>query len=814
MCEETKMRSKTLFIILSLVLMCSSLMVGPSVTIAQTPENTETEAQSAVNKPAVPELQDIVPLAANLGKRLDKLNGQFAKLQTTDQVEENLAPILEGLEKLTERLAQVEKAATQDFGQLRGLKSGIQFEEMQIKRIITQITDGIDIIEDAIDEWRLEQQKWAYWREALSQNNLYGYVKPTFVSVEDMFRDAQRIIEKHLKPILAIQQKTWQAQNRILDLKQRVDSMIVAIRGDVLGSATPFLFSSRFLAQLNRDLFEEFGKSIQAIQPLRKSQYLAQMGWVLLLPIIFVATLATVLRRRPDLLKGSERLKWFVNRPVATGCLIGLPLFTDVFDPTIFLRLLLMLVIVLAAGRLLGGLVRETWLKRSIYALLVISILLEIFDVFNLPAPLLRLFIAVVTLSGLMYLGRRAFARGKGARPHIWFLRLCVGVLAFSFVAEVFGFSLLAEYLLTSSLLTLFQLVLAYMLLQFLQGMIEVLVRSRHLQKFALIKNNTRDILAKTDLVCVLATGLILLVVVLRTWKVYADIGTALTDILSLGLTIGERHFSIGLMLAAGVVLYGAFLFSWSIQSLMLDGVILSRKMQQGVRISMARLVHYAVILVGFVVTLSVLGFDFTNIAIIGGAVGVGIGFGMQTIVNNFVCGLIMLFERPVKVGDAVEFGNQQGRVKQVGLRATVVETYDHAEIVVPNADLITSQVTNWTLAERQRRLKLPVGVAYGSDVTLVMQTLMECADDHVMVLSNPKPAVIFFGFGDSSLDFELRVWISDFDQRRQVQTEINQDIDQRFRDLNIEIPFPQRDLHLRSVDSSVSGVIPSPNAS
>jgi small-conductance mechanosensitive channel len=370
------------------------------------------------------------------------------------------------------------------------------------------------------------------------------------------------------------------------------------------------------------------------------------------------------------------------------------------------------------------------------------------------------------------------------------------------------GFSQLAEYLLFSSLTTLFTMVLAWIVLRFFQGMTEVLVRSRHAQKFALIRNNTREILAKTDMIWVTAVSLWLLVVLLRTWKVYADIGAALTDILTLGLTIGERHFSIGLILAAGVVLYGAFVFSWAIQSLMLDGVILSRKMQQGVRISMARLAHYAVVLVGFVVTLSVLGFDFTNIAIIGGAVGVGIGFGMQTIVNNFVCGLIMLFERPVKVGDAVEFGSQQGRVKQVGLRATVVETYDNAEIVVPNSDLITSQVTNWTLAERRRRLKLPVGVAYGSDVALVMQILMECAENHSMVLSVPKPAVIFFGFGESALDFELRVWIADFDHHLQVLTEINQGIELRFRDLGIEIPFPQRDLHLRSVDASVSGVV------
>jgi small-conductance mechanosensitive channel len=805
MCEETKMRSKSLFNIFCLILLSGSLMAGPSVTVAQTPENTATEAQSVVDKPAVPELQDIVPLAANLGKRLEKLNGQLANLQTTDQVEENLAPILERLDKITERLALMQKNASPDFGKLRGLKSDIQFEEVRIKRAINQITGEIDVIEDAINEWRMEQQKWTYWREALSKDNLYGYVKPTFVSVEDMARDAQRIIEQYLKPILAVQQKTWQAQNRILDLKQRVDSMILAIRGEALGTATPFLFSKHFLEQFNTDILEELTKGIQTIH-LPQAQYLSQKGWILLFQIIVVVVMVAAFRRRPDLLRRSDRLKWFVNRPLATGCLIGFALFSDVFGTVILLRVILTLVITLAAARLLGGMVREKWLKRSLFGLVAVILLLEVFDGINLPAPLMRLFVATVALTGLMVLGRRAFSRGKDRRPHILFLRLCMAVLAVALGAEIFGYSRLAEYLLVSSLATLFQLVVAWMLVRFLQGMIEVLVHSRYLEKFAIVRSNAREIIAKTDLICFFVIGLWLMLSLLRTWKVYADIGAAFSAFLSIGLTIGDRHFSISLMLAAGAVLYGAFLLSWSIQSLMLDGVILSRKMQQGVRISMARLVHYAIVLLGFLITLSVLGFDFTNIAIIGGALGVGIGFGMQTIVNNFVCGLIMLFERPVKVGDSVEFGDQQGRVKQVGLRATVVATYDNAEIVVPNADLITSQVTNWTLAERRRRLKLPVGVAYGSDVALVMQTLMECAEDHVLVLSNPKPAVIFFGFGDSALDFELRVWIADFDSRRMAQSEINQDIDQRFRDLGIEIPFPQRDLHLRSVDPSVSG--------
>ncbi len=799
------MRIKDIILLFGLILLGPALLIVPTELVAQTAEKPVAESSPAEKPAPVPELQDIVPLAANLSERLERLNGQLAKLETTEQLETDLAPSFEAITKFKEQLSELASAAEPDFGLLRGLKYVVQLEDNRIKNVLDQITGSIGTIEEAIDEWRREQQKWASWRKALSQDNLYRYVKPTFVSVEDMFRDAERIIEKHLKPFLAVQQKAWQAQNRLSDLQQRIDTMIVAIRGKALGTATPFLFSKGFLAQFDSSLVEDFAKGIRAI-PLPEVQYVAQRIWVLLLQIFVIVALIAAFRRRPDLLKRSDRLEWFANRSAATGCFVGIVVLSDIFAATIHLRLALTFVLVLVTGRLLGGIIKEKWLQRSIYALLAIHLLVQIFDEINLPAPMMRLFVALAALAGLLAFGRHVIAWRKKARFQTWFLRLCLAVLTVTLAAEMFGFSRLAEYLFFSSVDTILALVMAWMLVRFLQGIIEVLVRSRRLEKFALIRNNAPKIIARTDLVCIVAIGLWVLVDLLRTWKIYADMDTALAHILALGLTVGDRHFSIGLMLAAGAVLYGAFLLSWSLQSLLLDGVILSRKMQQGVRISMARLIHYAIVLVGFLFTLSVLGFDFTNIAIIGGALGVGIGFGMQTIVNNFVCGLIMLFERPLKVGDSVEFGTHLGRVKHVGLRATVVETYDHAEIVVPNADLITGQVTNWTLAARRRRLKLPVGVAYGSDVSLVMQTLIEIAEDHVLVLSDPKPVVIFFGFGASSLDFELRVWIADFDSRRVVQSEINQDIDQRFRELAIEIPFPQQDLHLRSVDPSVSG--------
>jgi small-conductance mechanosensitive channel len=235
-----------------------------------------------------------------------------------------------------------------------------------------------------------------------------------------------------------------------------------------------------------------------------------------------------------------------------------------------------------------------------------------------------------------------------------------------------------------------------------------------------------------------------------------------------------------------------------------MDEVLVSRRVERGVRLSIGRLVHYVLIFVGFSLGLIVLGFDFTKLTIMLSALGVGIGFGLQSIVNNFISGLILLFERPVRVGDSIELDGKWAEIKRIGLRSTNVQTFDQADVIVPNADLVTNQVTNWTLSNRRVRLTIPVGVAYGSDVSLVMETLMACPQANEMVVKTPAPQVLFLSFGESSLDFELRVWVTDADHRLKVRSELHQEIDRHFREANIEIAFPQRDLHLRSVDESV----------
>jgi small-conductance mechanosensitive channel len=172
--------------------------------------------------------------------------------------------------------------------------------------------------------------------------------------------------------------------------------------------------------------------------------------------------------------------------------------------------------------------------------------------------------------------------------------------------------------------------------------------------------------------------------------------------------------------------------------------------------------------------------------------------------VNNFVSGLILLFERPVRVGDTIQLEGKWAEIKHIGLRATIVRTLDQADVVIPNADLVGNQVTNWTLGDRQVRVSIPVGVVYGSDVALVMKKLIDCANTNTLVSKVPSPQVLFLKFADSSLNFELRVWVSDADYRLKVTSELHQEIDRSFREANIVIAFPQLDLHLRSVDDSI----------
>lgn len=221
---------------------------------------------------------------------------------------------------------------------------------------------------------------------------------------------------------------------------------------------------------------------------------------------------------------------------------------------------------------------------------------------------------------------------------------------------------------------------------------------------------------------------------------------------------------------------------------------------------TLGRVIHYIILVVGVIIGLSSIGIDFTKFALFASALGVGIGFGLQTLISNFVAGLIILFERSLKVGDFVELSTGlAGEVKEVNMRSTLITTNDNIDILVPNSEFVNNQVTNWTLREAQRRIHIPFGVAYGTDKELVKKAALEAADEVKWTLKDTRtrhPQVWFVEFGDSSLNFELVVWLVPEAVKRPgfVQANYLWEIDTKLRQYEIEVPFPQRDLHLRSV--------------
>lgn len=211
--------------------------------------------------------------------------------------------------------------------------------------------------------------------------------------------------------------------------------------------------------------------------------------------------------------------------------------------------------------------------------------------------------------------------------------------------------------------------------------------------------------------------------------------------------------------------------------------------------------IGYVVFILGLVIGLESVGLNLSSLAFLTGIIGVGVGFGLQNIVSNFVSGVILLVERPIKVGDRVEVGDLNGDIIRIAARSTWVRTNDNVVIIVPNSDFISNRVTNWTANDRRVRIRLPVGVSYASDPPAVRTVLLHIADGLPAVLKDPKPDVVFLGFGDSSLDFELRVWTEDSLRTPQIlKSDLYFRIFQAFTENGIEIPFPQRDIHVRSV--------------
>ncbi|MDQ7818861.1 MAG: mechanosensitive ion channel [Melioribacteraceae bacterium] len=232
--------------------------------------------------------------------------------------------------------------------------------------------------------------------------------------------------------------------------------------------------------------------------------------------------------------------------------------------------------------------------------------------------------------------------------------------------------------------------------------------------------------------------------------------------------------------------------------------VLAKSKIDLGVRVAVGTIIRYVILTLGFIIIMQTVGINLSSLTVLLGALGIGIGFGLQNVTNNFVSGLIILFERPIKVGDRIEIGKVTGDVTKISMRASTVLTNDNISIIVPNSEFISSTVINWSHTDRTVRFSFPVGVSYKEDPENIKTILLAIAEENPDVLSDPKPAVLFKEYGDSALMFNLSVWTNTYSDKPAVlKSQLYFEIFKKFKETGVEIPFPQRDLYIKEMPSN-----------
>jgi len=385
---------------------------------------------------------------------------------------------------------------------------------------------------------------------------------------------------------------------------------------------------------------------------------------------------------------------------------------------------------------------------------------------------------------------------------------LAAVVFLMAFIANALGYVSIAILAGSALLRSAYVAIIFYAVIRILDGLIMFATRVPPLSLLGMIKHKRplfrRRIRAGLRWIAIV--GWILYT--LRALSLRAAVVGDITAALNAKLKVGSLAISLGNVLAFLITVWAAFLLSRFLRFMLEEDIYPRVRLARGVPYAISTMVNYFILLVGFLFAVAAMGFDMTRFTILAGAFGVGLGFGLQNIVNNFVSGLILLFERPVNVGDMIQVGQREGRLRRVGMRASIIRTAEGSEVIVPNGQLVSGEVLNWTLSDQHRRLEINVGVAYGTDPEVVIDLLTRMALKHPDILAEPSAETLFVAFGDSALNFQLRAWTNHFERWIQIKSELTIGVNATLRDAGIAIPFPQRDLHIQTADGETFAAI------
>jgi small-conductance mechanosensitive channel len=527
--------------------------------------------------------------------------------------------------------------------------------------------------------------------------------------------------------------------------------------------------------------------------------------------VLALRSARTRVRQRTEEEKGLRRVADVFELPYSMAALIGLGAAPWLYPHVpLVLGQLLGAVALVPTVRLVRRFI-EPALVPLVNALIVFYLLDRLRELAEIIPVLSRLILLLEMSAGALMIGwllrparlREVPAYAERGRLYLVGLacRGALGVMLVAIVSESLGYSALGRLLGDAVLESAYLAVVLYAGVRIFDSLVTFALRVRPLGALGMVQRTRFAMAARIHKGAVWGAGLLWLVGTLDRFAIRSPVFEAVERFVTAELVFGNIALSLADLVAFGLTIWLSFQLSRFVRFALEEDVYPRLSLERGIPYAASRFVHFVILGFGFFLAVAAMGLDLNRFVLLAGALGVGIGFGLQNVVDNFVSGLILLTERPVQVGDTIETEGLLGEVQRIGIRSSTVRTRNGAELIVPNGQLVSSQVTNWTLSDALRRVEVTVGVAYGTDVPRVLSLLEGVAVANPDVLSDPAPQALFRGFGDSSLDFELRVWTAVFDQFARVQSELNVAVDAVLCAEDIEIPFPQRDLNLRTVD-------------
>lgn len=760
-----------------------------------------------------------IPLAdiATRATEVSTVLGNLATSAAAGAQIENIAKTLPELnEKLDEQFAATTKLleAEPALETLQSLQQDWQRREVEAKGSLTALTTQATKLQDALNQLSDLQKTWSV----------------TLASAQETKVPEQILqqIEATLTAITAAQAKLQSERTALLDLQSRVAQVVTkcgmalaqidkiqqqAVAGILVPDAPPI-----WRVELWADALKAFPEHARQVAVAAWSdivKYLRQSGESGgALPAVLFIVLALVFSGARRKIAGWEKSTpdassaiLVFERPYAAALATTLIVATSPFFQTPNAVRQLLIILSLAPMLRLAQPMVSASISTLIYAfcfLFAVDTLRQTFAVgIQMVGQAVIVGETLAAIIVLFWMRRhyRQFIVERAESSGLILLKfgrvLLIVVLIVALLAGVGGYARLARLLTPGVFVGVILALLAFTYLRVIGGVIALALRVWPLRMLQMIEHH-RDLLERKIYRFLIWLAPIGWLVRYLSYLGLLDNAWSLGQaLLATKLERGTIAISLGNVLEFFLTVYFAYLLSRFLRFVLQEDVYPRIDLAPGLSYAASSLLNYIILALGFVAGLGVLGVDFNKVSVLAGAFGVGIGFGLQSIVNNFVSGLILLFERPVHVGDTVELGSLQGTVRRIGIRASVIHTGAGADIIVPNSQLVTDKVTNWTLSDRLRRVDLPVGVNYGADPKKVIELLERTARAHPDVLPDPAPRALFTSYGDSSINFELRVWPRQFGQAAQVKSDLAAAVYDAVNTAGMSFPFPQREVRL-----------------